>query len=411
MDGTPEDIEFRWFGNRIPVTVLIDDPIPARNPAWYEFPEEGHVGPVPHAFTERFADEMERVGAAGKFSVIPCPGARGCIDADPPGLSRAEIDQFVQLVRDRLAPRWDVSPELITHNQALDLATMQPLPEREDAWASHQDESTLTAYVERALQILRNVGLDPNGVTSPWFFGRDVEDFYVRAMVTALRDVCGVRVGWYFLHADNTSEVTPPRVMYLDPPSGTALVAIVSGVHQEAEGYFDFAWPTQYGRPANIETHLTADGSSGRLARLYARRSPIAFHTHWQSLFSNGRGEGLTALIELCERINRAWEENIRWTSAREIALYAAAREATGVSASDSGRRLTFVAPFPCPEFTFAVPMGPDGGEPWAGGERLQRLPDGDLPLNEGTWRRAGDRVLLCVSLKDGLAIEWRQAR
>jgi hypothetical protein len=314
----------------------------------------------------------------------------------------------VELVRGRIAPRWDISPELITHNRALDLATMQPLPLREDAWASHQNEATLTAYIERALQILRNVGLEPNGVTSPWFFGADVEDIYVKAIITALRDVCGVRVGWYFTHADNTSEVTPPRVMYLDPASGTALVTVVSGVHEEAEGYYDFAWPTQYGRPANIDTHLTADGASGRLADLYARRSPIAFHTHWQSLFSNGRGEGLDALIALCERINRAWGDGIRWTAAREIALYAAAREATSVSASDSGRRLTFQAPFACPEFALAVPLPGHSVEPWAGGEPLRRLPDGDLPLSEGTWRRAGDRAVLCVPLTDGLEIEWR---
>jgi hypothetical protein len=219
-----------------------------------------------------------------------------------------------------------------------------------------------------------------------------------------------VRIGWYFVHADNVSDVVPPRVMYLDPSSGTALVTIVSGVLEEAQGYYDFAWPTQYGRPANIDTHLTAEGTSGRLATLYAHRSPIAFHTHWQSLFSNGRGEGLTALVELCERMNRAWGEGIRWTPAREIALYAAAREATEVSALDGGRRLQIAAPFTCPEFTLAVSLPGGEVEPWVAAAPLRRLPDGDLPMTEGTWRREGDRALLCIPLADGMEIEWRPA-
>src|SRR4051794_9428101 len=165
MNEPVMQIQVHWPENRVPVTVLLDDPTPCRNPAWYEHPEQGHVAVIPNSFTEGFADVIDRTGAAGKFTVIPCPGGQGRIDEAMPGISTNELQGFLQLVRERIAPRWDISPEILTHNKALDLATMRPLPMNEDAWVAQQDEATLTAYIGRALQILCHVGLDPTGVT------------------------------------------------------------------------------------------------------------------------------------------------------------------------------------------------------------------------------------------------------
>jgi hypothetical protein len=398
----------RWPGNRVPATVLLDDPTPCRNPAWYEYPDAGHVAVVPNSFTERFADLIDRTGVAGKFSVVPCPGAQGRIDEGMPGVEEEELASFVRLVRERIAPRWDVSPELLTHNKALDLATMRPLPEREDAWAAHQDEATLTAYIARALQILRNVGLEPNGVTSPWALGSEVEEAYANAIATALRAVCGVRLGWYFLHLDSRAPAVLPRIMRLDPEAGTALVSIISGSREASSGHYDFAWRTQFGEPAESDVLLTADGTSGRLVELFAHDSPLAFHTHWQSLFSNGRGAGLDALGQLCERINRTWGDRVRWTSARELATYCTACEATQVEVGDSGRRMAFRAPFSCFEFTIAVPAPIGTTTLYLDNTPLEQLPDGDAPLYEGAWRRDGADALICMPLRDGTELTWR---
>ena len=408
MNGQTGGMQIRWPGNRVPVTVLLDDPTPCRNPAWYEYPEAGHVAVVPNSFTERFADMIDRTGAAGKFSVVPCPGAQGRIDEGMPGVDEEELAGFLRLVRERIAPRWDISPELLTHNKALDLATMRPLPEREDVWAAHQDEATLTAYIARTLQILRNVALEPNGVTSPWALGREVEEAYANAIVTALREVCGVRLGWYFLHLDSHAPAVPPRVMRLDPQDGTALVSIISGSREASSGHYDFAWRTQFGEPAEIDVLLTADGTSGRLVELFAHASPLAFHTHWQSLFSNGSGAGLDAFGQLIERINRTWGDRIRWTSARELATYCTAREATRMEAGDGGRRVTFRAPFSCFEFTVAVPVPVGATALYLDNAPLERLPDGDAPLYEGAWRRDGADALICMPLRDGMELIWR---
>ena len=398
----------RWAGNRVPVTVLLDDPTPCRNPLWYEQPDAGHVAVVPNRFTEDFADLIDRTGAAGKFSVVPCPGARGRVDEAVPDVPPDDLAAFLRIVRERIAPRWDISPEMLTHNRALDLATMRPLMEREDAWASHQDEASLTPYIAHGLRILRNAGLEPNGVTSPWAFGIEVEEAYATAIATALRDVCGVRVGWYFLHMDADSPAVPPRVMRLDAASGTALVSIVTAARPDSAGHPDFAWGTQQGQAAELDVLLTADGVGGRLAELFANASPMAFHTHWQSLFSNGSGAGLDALGALIDRINGVWGERIRWTSARELALYAAARAATGIDVSDDGRDLTTTAPFACPEFTFRTPLPAESTTLLLDGVALDQLPDGDAPLHEGGWRRDGTQALVCLPLRDGAQLRWR---
>jgi hypothetical protein len=196
--------------------------------------------------------------------------------------------------------------------------------------------------------------------------------------------------------------------MRLDPEAGTALVSIISGSREISSGHYDFAWRTQFGEPAEIDVLLTVDGTSGRLVELFAHDSPLAFHTHWQSLFSNGSGAGLDALGQLCERINRTWGDRIRWTPARELATYCTAREATRMETGDDSRCVTFTAPFSCFEFTVAVPIPAGAGTLYLDNTLLERLPDGDAPLQEGTWRRDGADALICVPLRDGMELVWR---
>jgi hypothetical protein len=401
-----EAIQIRWPRDRVPVTILLDDPTPCRNPAWYEYPDRGNVAVVPNSFTARFADMIERTGAAGKFSVIPCPGAQGCLDTGVPGLSSEELDEFLHIVRERIAPRWDISPEMLTHNKALDLHTMQPLDEREDVWAAHQNEATLTPYISKALQILCDMSLDPNGVTSPWAFGVEVEEEYANAIVTALREVCNVRVGWYFLHLESESFDVAPRVMRLDPATGTALVSIVSASPNLSRGHHDFAWDTQFGEPPEIDPLISPDGRAGRLPDLLSRGIPTAFHTHWQSLFSNGSGVGLEALEEIVNRLNRYWGERLRWTSARELAIYTAARQSTTVENPEEGKIIRFAAPFDCSEFTITAPAPAGAASLSLGGLLQEQVPD-KIDLHEGSWYLEEPQALICVPLTDGTELEW----
>ena len=398
--GNAPALHVLWPQDRVPVSMLLDDCIPCRNPAWYEFPEEGHRADIPNSFVEQFAAVAERTGVAGKFSVVPCPGGQGRVDQGLPGVDAEDIAQFLRVVRERIAPRLDVSPELLTHNRAMDLGTMQLLSEREDRWAASQNEASLTAYVTWALQILCNAGLAPTGVTSPWAFGQEVETAYQRAIAT-LRAVCGVALGWYFLHVEGQAMHVVPQVVSLDRRSAAGLVSIASGCEH------DFSWETQAGLPADPDLLISADGTRGRLAELIAAKSPATFHTHWQALFSNGSGAGLAALEEVCTRVNRHWGGRIRWTSASELSTYAAAAEATRVDCGSLHRHLRFRAPIPCNEFTFRLPL--------AAGVRVIRI-DGKVmapvfsrtPLAEGSWRRDGQGVVVCMALRDGTELAWQ---
>lgn len=399
--GAHEPIRVLWARDQIPVTVLLDDAAPCRNPMWYERPTEGHVAEIPNGFAEEFADVAERTGAAGKFSVIPMPGAQGRIDSGVPGVPQSDIAQFISLVKDRIAPRWDISPELITHNQAVDIASMQPLPEREDAWAAQQDEETLVEYISVALQILINVDLEPNGVTSPWALGAEVEDAYVRAISRALHDRCGVDVGWYFLHANPTAPAVPPEVTLLQPEAHRAMISLV-GCNRE-----DIFWRTQRGERADLDSLLSADGSSGRFADLFSVGSPILFYTHWQSLFSNGTGDGLRGMEELCARINRSWGTEARWTPARELAEYCAARESVRFSLDQDENQLLLETAFECPDFTFSIPVSADVHSVCMDGVVLNRI-DADEPLFGGLWQQDSGSATVCAPLRNGARLAWQ---
>ncbi len=70
---------------------------------------------------------------------------------------------------------------------------------------------------------------------------------------------------------------------------------------------------------------LTADGRGGRLAELFDAGTPVVFHTHWQSLYSNGRRTGLRVLDEVGRRVADAWGADAEWTKCSDLAEMVAA--------------------------------------------------------------------------------------
>ena len=98
---------------------------------------------------------------------------------------------------------------------------------------------------------------------------------------------------------------------------------------------FDAFWPTQ--NPAdvrtaaeearkNIDKLLTPDGKSGLVRDLYEQGLPIILISHWQSLFSDGRGIGLKGLEELAGRINKIFGNQIEWLTFSELSKFAVPR-------------------------------------------------------------------------------------
>ncbi len=314
----------------IPITVLIDDPAPLINVYWWhaaesqktDSPTEPDGQPVardiPVSFFEEFCDVIEEHQIRGKFSVLPYPAGLGSIAAGWEGCDRSELARWIDIARQRVVPLMDISPEILTHARAVDLETMTLLDENEKHWSFHQTEETLTPYISLSLQILNEVGLPANGVTSPWDFGSKVEDAYQKAIRNSMAEVNSRTRSWFFL---------PVKTQ------GTAFLSEV--VHRDGAGWLvrfcsqcgDHLWQTMDTQDesdayiSSVADHfVTEDGTGGRMAELYHAGTPVVFHTHWQSLYSDGRGTGLKALAEVARRIRQIWGDNAKWVRCMELA-------------------------------------------------------------------------------------------
>ena len=115
------------------------------------------------------ADFFDEYNVRGKFTCVPYPAGLGRIDREVRGYAADELADIVGVVRDRIAQRFDITPEVLTHTMALDPETEALLPHGETPWLAHlcaekrQDE--LQAYLRAAFQVLVNVGIAARGIT------------------------------------------------------------------------------------------------------------------------------------------------------------------------------------------------------------------------------------------------------
>ena len=314
----------------LPISFIVDDSAPLINVYWWHAAEragngtptlksgEPVVRDVPVDFIRRFADVVERRQIRGKFSVLPMPAGLGTVGDGWPGCDRQGLEEWVSTARQRIAPRMDITPEILTHAGAVDLDTMGLLDENERDWASHQTHATLTPYIAAALRLLNEVGLEATGVTSPWDFGVEVESDYQHAIRTAMKEVNAREQTWYFLHTDGRG--VEPRSQVVWREGDAWLVSIWSQCG-------DFIWDTMETAQTDdayvcsvADRFLTEDGRAGRLAELLRAGVPIVFHSHWQSLYSNGRETGLRVLDEVGRRVQEARGDEVRWVKCSELA-------------------------------------------------------------------------------------------
>ena len=196
--------------SRIPIALLLDDSAPgihiyeahSRDVHGRAATRDGRplLPRIPNSFLDDFADVAVRHGLAGKFSIVPNPGGRGNIPDQIRGVPPEAARQWLETVQSRLASRFDFSPEMITHNMTLDLATGRFLDLNEHEWSQTQNRRRLTPYIAHALSLLKGAGVDATGVTSPWTFGSQVVDEYEAAIVAAQEQVYGRELSWYFCH-------------------------------------------------------------------------------------------------------------------------------------------------------------------------------------------------------------------
>lgn len=304
----------------IDITLIIDDGAPI-NPMFFFRPQEESEFKIPNTFTRRFARMMGKYGIRGKFSVMPMPSMLGRIDRKLNYVSKAHLNGFLKIIREQIRPSFDITPEILTHQNAYHVKEEKFLNVREDNWVAQATVKEMSEYFVLVNQILKNVGLTPNGMTSPWSTGINNEADYAHAIGNAQWQMFRRKFVWYFLHWSH--DETPPVawVTYRNRHRGQTVIALCGNCNDAF-----WAWQGRCNKRQQIaavrkevDQLLSHDGKSGRIRELANQCLPIILVTHWQGLFANGTGIGLDGLEECASRIKGVFGSSVRWRKCSDI--------------------------------------------------------------------------------------------
>jgi hypothetical protein len=305
---------------KVPMSLIIDDGSPV-DPLFYELP--GYETPflVPREFTTRVAETLERFDLRGKMTIIPMPSCLGRIDQSLKRVPADHLQGFLETVRERIALRFDITPEFLTHLKAYNLKNGEYQHIYEDVWISHAPLAEIVDYFVLAFTILKNVGLNATGITSPWDSGIDVEKKYAQALAEAQSRVFGRALTWYFLYVSEWGKPRQCSIEYDDPSRHLLAVSVPANTD---DIFWSMELPTHAERvrfiSKGIDRLLSADGRTGRIRQLIDSGYPVILVTHWQSLYTQGTGLGLEGLATLAERIRNVFGNSFEWVSCYEQA-------------------------------------------------------------------------------------------
>ncbi len=412
--------------DRVPVSLIIDDSTCLVNLAHFGIPQFQEVFPdqyhqpwktlpreIPDAFVRKFGEWCGERGVKGKYSVVPYPACVGWLDRELPGWSRPELEASLELVRKLMTPNWDFHPEMVSHTWVIDTKTGRPYPERTAdfmenwGWSAGKSADQLADYMRYALRILKNVGLNCEGITTPGGFGNRSLPELAQGVLESARDVFRAEVPHYFRHIYTDRRSVAPRVEYasgLDGPDPKCVVSIIGCTGDWFGGWDGLT-------PGSADAFITADLKRGRLPDVIRRGEPAIMVGHWPGIYFNGEEVGFKILQDVVTRLDHAFDSLI-WMRLSEIARYWAARELTRI-ARPSPDRVALSAPFSCPLFTLKIEFDrPPGSAPANPIElnaegKVTRLSEvtGRRQLKSNTVHRDGSAVVVCFDLPRGASL------
>lgn len=308
---------------KTPICLRLDDPAPIIS-VYYTHHKTGKTDDgrpvedkIPMSFLYDFCDLIEKWGIKGKFTLVPMPGNCGDIVNGIDGVTPDELNEWLSVVKERVAPNFSIAPEMLTHNKVVDVATGKVLDVREDEWSHVQDRTTLTPYIAKSLSLLKQAGFDCSGVSSPWNFAMNVVDEYRVSIADAMFDVYGKKNAFYFLHGLRDVPYANPWVAYEDEDK--KVVAIPTTTN-------DCIWQTIHTTECSDEyisrvadEMITDDGKGGQIIEALEKGCIPVLITHWQSLASNGLYTGMKVLDKVAERIDKNLSDRVEWATAEEI--------------------------------------------------------------------------------------------
>lgn len=404
---------------RVPVSIIIDDStclvnlnkfaIPqfaAVNPGKYDhYPWKSWPDEIPDDFVRKFADWADANGVKGKYSIVPFPACVGRLDREIPGWSQRELQDSINLVRERMTPNWDIHPEMVTHTRIIDTKTGHPYPEISPKfmenwkWCGGRSVDEIANYMSYALTILKNVGLPCEGVTTPGGFGSDARPQLAQATFESCRSVFQTEIPHYFrdLYDKGEQSVAPivQNASGLDGDDPRCAVHII-GCTGDWTGGWDCV------TPKGADAFITEDGKSGRMVEVIQRGEPAIIVCHWTGIYWNGLEIGFEIFREVVKRLHATFD-HLHWMKLSEIARYWAAKELTRIGHSQEEKLLTLHAPFACAEFTLSVPSYVGRPVLSRGKDVVDLLRvDSRLQLKPGTWCQEKSAKVLCISLAKG---------
>ena len=402
--------------NRVPVSLIIDDSTCLVNLAHFCIPQFHEVFPqrykqdwkklpreIPDTFVRKFGQWCREHKVKGKYSVVPYPALVGWLDRELPGWSKKELEESIKLVREFMMPDWDIHPEMITHTWVINTKTGRPYSERSARfmenweWSVGKSVDELADYMSYALRILKNVGLDCEGITTPGGFGNRALPELAQATLQSCRDVFKAEVPHYFRHLYTDDRSVAPRVEYASDPAGHDPKCVVSIIG--CTGDWFGGWDGL--SPGSVDSFITEDLKGGRLPQVIDKAEPAILVCHWPGIYFNGLEIGFEIFKQVVQRLHARYD-NLIWMKLSEIARYWAAKELTRIDSQD--RCVTFNAPFATKGFTVQIqaissnaPKLNTNGKPIQL-RQVKRL----LHLESGTWHADDQNLTVCFDLPFG---------
>ena len=289
---------------RIPVSMIIDDG------AFY-------IKQTPNAFLKKLGEWAITNRVKGKFSIIPIWDGRAAIDGslgEYGGTTREERLEWIETIKTLIAPRWTLTPEIITHStrgpwdiKKRELMTGMP---KENVWLAGQSLETQTEYIAEAMQLLKNVGIKAGGLTMCWNYPAERNHILGEATLRAAEKVQGLKFVVIF-----NDKGEKPAVVY-KRADGAMAVSMRPAISDLID-YSDTFTEADIQRIA--DRFISADGSSGLFVDQLKKGICLEFFTHYNNLYSKGTYKGLEVLTIAIGRLNKFYGDQIEWMTGLEI--------------------------------------------------------------------------------------------
>jgi hypothetical protein len=368
---------------------------------WRDWPVE-----IPDSFVRKFGEWSAEHGVKGKYSMVPFPACVGRLDRMLPGWTSRELSDSLELVRTLMVPNWDIHPEMVTHTRVIDLKTGHPHTDYSPKfmenwdWTTGRSADEIASYMAYGLEILKNAGFTCEGITTPGGFGNKALPQLSQATLQSVRSVYQAEIPHYFRHLyDKGDRSVAPRVESASGLQGADPSCVVSVIG--CTGDWTGGWDCT--EPAGADLFITADLQSGRMLEVIDRAEPALMVCHWTGIYWNGQELGFKVFQEVVRRLHARYD-HLLWMKLSEVSRYWAAKELTRIEAQ--GDRITFHAPFACPDFTVRFASRGNAAPRVHGAKDPTPLREvsSALQLESGTWHRQGETITVCFPLERGVS-------